>query len=434
MKILFSGVGGSDPINANLDGPMLHCCRVYKPDIVYLYFTGKMLEYENTDHRYTWAIKKLGEKLGHNFEIKPIERPDCVNPQIFDTFFEDFENRFLEIEKEYPAAEIYCNASSGTPAMKNTMVIIAAMSDKNINVIQVSSDQKGSVVRDNHDTYDAALQWEYNSDNTDEFKDRTTLIHSPNFMLKVKKENIRRFINAYDYSAAAMLAESIQSRISDEALRLIKAAEERYKLNYNGVHRYGAEDIVPDKSDSRRPFVEYMLWLGVTLKRKDYLGFMRGITPAAMALMEKAFSRITGKDIEDYCIIERKEHFILSVARLNETEMGKNILYCLNKKYNGKYTDKEYTTAQLEAVIGGMPGDEKLKKYANTIRKAEDRIRNRAAHTIISIDDSVIKREIGISADDLYDCMKKMAVSLGLAGKNVWDSYEEMNERILKML
>ena len=30
MRILFSPVGGSDPIKRMLDGPMLHCCRVYK--------------------------------------------------------------------------------------------------------------------------------------------------------------------------------------------------------------------------------------------------------------------------------------------------------------------------------------------------------------------------------------------------------------------
>ena len=55
MRILFSPVGGSDPIKRMLDGPMLHCCRVYKPDIVCLYFTQSMLEYENRDQRYTWA-------------------------------------------------------------------------------------------------------------------------------------------------------------------------------------------------------------------------------------------------------------------------------------------------------------------------------------------------------------------------------------------
>ena len=70
MRILFSPVGGSDPIKRMLDGPMLHCCRVYKPDIVCLYFTQSMLEYENRDQRYTWALEKLGEKLNHKMRRK----------------------------------------------------------------------------------------------------------------------------------------------------------------------------------------------------------------------------------------------------------------------------------------------------------------------------------------------------------------------------
>ena len=36
-RILFSPVGGTDPIRNCHDGSMLHICRHYKPDIVYLY-------------------------------------------------------------------------------------------------------------------------------------------------------------------------------------------------------------------------------------------------------------------------------------------------------------------------------------------------------------------------------------------------------------
>ena len=87
MRILFSPVGGSDPIKRMLDGPMLHCCRVYKPDIVCLYFTQSMLEYENRDQRYTWALEKLGEKLNHKFEIIKIEREDLVDVHKFYIFY-----------------------------------------------------------------------------------------------------------------------------------------------------------------------------------------------------------------------------------------------------------------------------------------------------------------------------------------------------------
>ena len=78
MKVLFTPVGGSDPIKRMLDGPMLHCCRMYKPDVVYIYFTKKMLEYERRDERYTWALEQLGKKLGHSFKIVRISHTNIL--------------------------------------------------------------------------------------------------------------------------------------------------------------------------------------------------------------------------------------------------------------------------------------------------------------------------------------------------------------------
>ena len=41
-KILFSPVGGTDPVSENnyRDGSMLHICRHYKPDKVILYLSN----------------------------------------------------------------------------------------------------------------------------------------------------------------------------------------------------------------------------------------------------------------------------------------------------------------------------------------------------------------------------------------------------------
>ena len=45
-KILFSPIGGTDPISNFRDGAMLHICRIYKPDIVYLYLSKEMCEFQ----------------------------------------------------------------------------------------------------------------------------------------------------------------------------------------------------------------------------------------------------------------------------------------------------------------------------------------------------------------------------------------------------
>lgn len=44
-RILFSPIGTTDPIKNYRDGSMLHICRKYKPDKVYLYLSAEMMEH-----------------------------------------------------------------------------------------------------------------------------------------------------------------------------------------------------------------------------------------------------------------------------------------------------------------------------------------------------------------------------------------------------
>ena len=48
-KYLFSPIGNTDPIKYLYDGSMLHICRYYKPDVVYLYLSKEMAENHDLD-------------------------------------------------------------------------------------------------------------------------------------------------------------------------------------------------------------------------------------------------------------------------------------------------------------------------------------------------------------------------------------------------
>lgn len=255
MRILFSPVGGSDPIKRMLDGPMLHCCRVYKPDIVCLYFTQSMLEYENRDQRYTWALEKLGEKLNHKFEIIKIEREDLVDVHKFYIFYNDFGKIFEEIEEKYPDAEFYVNTSSGTPAMKSAIVDLAALSEKRIKALQVSSGEAGPMHdRDKDETYDKEEQWECDMDNGDSFRNRTLLVDNEQFLANIKRQNVIKLISSYDYPAAKLLANEIKDYLTDDAMKLLNAAEGRWRLDYNCVANVLKDteyDIIPVKKKKK---------------------------------------------------------------------------------------------------------------------------------------------------------------------------------------
>ena len=142
-KLLFSPVGGTDPISNFRDGALLHICRVYQPDIVYLYLSKEMCEAQEKDDRYRFCLRKLGEKLNHTFQIITIEKPELEDVQIFDAFILEYKELLKELQKQYPDCEILLNVSSGTPAMKSALQILAATGETKMQPIQVSTPQKG---------------------------------------------------------------------------------------------------------------------------------------------------------------------------------------------------------------------------------------------------------------------------------------------------
>ena len=48
-KYLFSPIGNTDPIKYLYDGSMIHICRYYQPDVVYLYLSKEMMENHKKD-------------------------------------------------------------------------------------------------------------------------------------------------------------------------------------------------------------------------------------------------------------------------------------------------------------------------------------------------------------------------------------------------
>lgn len=166
-KILFSPIGGTDPIKYERDGSMLHICRHYLPDVVYLYMSSEMLYYHEKDNRYVSSIEWLGNFLGHKFEVHLIERPELRNAHEYDVFYEDFREEIGKIEKGMePGDELLLNMASGTPAMKSSLMVIATFAEYRFKAIQVSSPQKGMNEKyENRKDYDGEINCELNEDN-----------------------------------------------------------------------------------------------------------------------------------------------------------------------------------------------------------------------------------------------------------------------------
>ena len=130
QKILFSPVGGTDPISMTNchDGSLIHICRVYKPDRVIMYMSKEVLENQQKDDRYRYCLNRLAKMQGREMSYDMIERPELTNVHEFDFFYEEFRTIIKDIYHEMDEAdELLLNVSSGTPAMKSGLLVLQTL-------------------------------------------------------------------------------------------------------------------------------------------------------------------------------------------------------------------------------------------------------------------------------------------------------------------
>ena len=179
--VLFSPVGGTDPISMNngLDGSLLHICRVYQPDMVYLYMSAEILEYHHQDNRYIYCLEKLYQSLNKPLNYRIIERESLSDVQIFDYFFREYSDIIRDIYSEVDSEDqLLLNVSSGTPAMKSGLLVLATMGEYTCKAIQVTTPTK-KMNEHTHKDYDVELAWELDEDNEPGFENRCHEVSLP---------------------------------------------------------------------------------------------------------------------------------------------------------------------------------------------------------------------------------------------------------------
>ena len=131
-RVLLTFAGNSDPTRNNYDGPMLHICRYYRPEKIYLVLTSEMQK-RNENKIYEKAIKENLENYNPVFEYI---NTDIDNAHLFDIYFDKINGAFNKIKSEYPNAEVLVNITSGTAQMISNLVMYA-VDAVNINIIPV---------------------------------------------------------------------------------------------------------------------------------------------------------------------------------------------------------------------------------------------------------------------------------------------------------
>lgn len=434
-KILFSPVGGTDPISNFRDGALLHICRVYQPDIVYLYLSKEMCEFQEKDDRYRFCLRKLGKLIGKEFEIIEIEKRELEEVQIFDIFMKEYREILNDIKNKYPESELILNISSGTPAMKSALQILAAMGEFKMKAIQVSTPEKkiNPHVED-RDHYDPSEYWETNEDNlADKFENRCEESKHYYLMDEVRKEIIIKHIRAYDYVAALEIVNQLTQPLEEKTMALLKAANSRMKLNIGDVNNILKPydiNIIPVRIEEEQKVFEYLLSLEIKIKKEQYGDFLRAITPVVVELFKLATKKYTGIDWKKYCVQDEKtKQWTWDMDKISSNNQLKE---ALDNVYTSGFAGRNVYSDHLSGIIDEMSSDAEIKEMTSEIRKVEKSVRNISAHNLVSITEKWVKKYSGYEPMEIYFMLKKYVKKLGWAiKKEDWKSYDTMNTMII---
>ncbi len=448
MKILFSPIGKTDPVFDMNDGSMIHICRHYLIDKVYLYMSKEICESQEKDQRYTYCLKKLAENQNRQIDWILIEKRELTDVHLFDYFYNEFREKLTEIRNNFPDAEFYVNISSGTPAMKNALSVLPDFLNLKIIPLQVTTPQKKSNIRKGlEEKASIEIQWENNIDNEPDAENRCLVSNNTNFALLLKMEMLKNLIDKYDYYGAYQLIDNIH--LPETATKYIHGAYERYSFKTKDSQNHFGDtrrEIFPCLGKDNENIVEYFLILNVKIQKDELSDFLKGITPLLNDIFLKILEKrnvdgFSPKEQDKYKISINNKKNVWCVDRFTSGENGEQ------KKYRISEDKKNIEIWQLVQIIkDNLPDDTDLQEKCDYMRKISEALRNVAAHQLRILDKDVVKSLLRDAYDPLpdneidkftaYTVIEKLYQLLPFCGINIkkgslLSSYDKMNEIII---
>lgn len=442
--VLFSPVGRTDPMpDKNFkDGALLHISRFYHPDIVYLYLTQEMSNIEEFDKRYSKSLALLSKHINKNIEVKLIKTND-YSVQDFNLFYKEFRATINQItQKLDPDDTLLVNISSGTPAMKSCLLVLATLGEINCKLIQVVSPDDNKERISTPKEYDLETYWSLNPDNNEAtLVKRCEIQHCPNLKYLEQEKILKNLIKNYNYKAALDLAKDLPTKTTDSFIHLLELARARELLEFKTVDKILKENpelmpCFPVREGTYRKVFEYFLTLHLKSQKKEYTDFLRAITPIVVDLFELVLNNIK-VNINMYTQIDYKKTRVWNKkaleASVDADKLAEKILEILkdNNEYNKKSC--QIYSYQLHELIKITFNNKELIELATKIRNVESNLRNKAAHEIVSINESIFKQySQGLTMDQVLKTIQKLIGYTGLKIQNhFWDSYDTMNNIII---
>ena len=456
-KILLTFAGNTDPTRGEHDGPIIHICRYYKPDKIYLILTKEMQERDEEPYNiYERAIKE--NLKDYNPEIVHINT-GIEEAHHFDIYFNWIYETFEKIKKEEKDAEIYLNMTSGTSQMTiNLLMYYIDSLDLNLIPIQVETyTGQSNQSKENNKTvdknYDVEAEAIYNLDN--EEKTRTYRIVIPNlkkYSRILTKNQIQKMLEQYKYEA---ISELLKRNIFDKNLELntlVNFAIERTNLegfdcnkklyslnnkNYDKLYYFTKDKNISKISDWYQ-IVDYFTLANIKQKTEDISAYTLMLEPIIVRIYLSILKDLMKINLEK--LFKRDTNgYKIELKRLEEG-LKKMLKEDLKKTY---LKDDVYISAQvLTCTIKYYLKKEKkldinyFNSFSKTLAKIKN-VRNTLAHELKSINREDFNRESGTTIEQvntkILDFFEKFYKQYGYK-KEMVEVYDNLNKEINKLL
>ncbi|QQB73660.1 CRISPR-associated protein [Fusobacterium canifelinum] len=460
-KILLTFAGNTDPTRGEHDGPIIHICRYYKPDKIYLILTKEMEERDEEPYNiYERAIKE--NLKAYNPEIIRI-KTGIEEAHYFDIYFNWIYETFEKIKKEDRDAEIYLNMTSGTSQMTTNLLMYYIDSlDLNLIPIQVEtytgqsnhSKENNKTVNKNYDVEAEAI---CNLDN--EEKVRTYRIVEPDLKKYSRiliKNQIEKLLEQYKYEA---ISELLKRDIFDKNLELntlvnfaigrtnLKGLDCNKKLNsFNNKDYNKLYYFTKDKNITRIPdwyqIVDFFSLANIKQKTEDISTYTLMLEPIIVKIYLSILKDLMKKNLDE---LFRKDNqgYKVELKRLEE-DLKELIKKDLKREYL-KDNSNISTPVLVSTIKYYLKKEKKLANImdvdyfislAETLAKMKN-VRNTLAHELKSISREDFNKESKTTVEQInskiLDFFNKFYTPLGYK-KEMVEIYDNINKEIVKLL
>ena len=427
MKVLFSPIGKTDPMTISGDAAMLNIARHYKPEIIYLFLSPTIKEFDEKDNRYERSISLLAEELGiKRPEVKKVHTTE-TNLHRYDIHIPEFKKYLKKISTDYEDVEILLNITSGTPGMQHALAAIDLFGIFPTKAIQVSTPARGMNPQGSHEdpeNFDLDTIWEIAQDKESRYNkdNRCNTVEAIHFSKLLLADNLRTLVRSYDYSAAIELLNSTGgSSISEDAKTYLYGCQARLNLDYTTAAKaFGGTRF---KYDPSNKLYEYLMSLEVRLKREMWSDYLRAMTPA---ISDTLFEILREKLQDDQWTTGKEGKQRIVSSKVEKLPEVCEALYSNQKPPdNGSFVSNGHLLKLIKHYYESE--NPNLIDKINKLRKLEEEARHPLAHSIVRIDKASLEKSGGITLEKSFQILCKLnGIKPGL--------YTDINKKILELI